>query len=163
MDYFSAMLSILVTILFSLHRICNIVVGSAASVLLFAVLAIFYTFHVCYLSFYKFDYGYNMKASVGLGLVHSIIWLIWVGFNYSRRDYAWKQARIVILLASSMSLELLDFPPIFGLLDAHSLWHMATIPIVRMHWNFSIEDALYEINNDNLAPRRSTRNKKYTN
>ena len=144
MDYFSAMLSILVTLLYTFHRLGGMKLWSPLSIITIMILSAFYVFHVSYLSFYKFDYGYNMKASVSLGLLHSFLWLIWVIINFKTRSYAWKKARIVILLALAMSMEFLDFAPLFGIFDAHSLWHMLTIPIVQLHWNFSIEDALYE-------------------
>ncbi|KAJ3276515.1 hypothetical protein HDV01_004048 [Terramyces sp. JEL0728] len=52
---------------------------------------------------------------------------------------------VVLSLTFAMSLELLDFPPALKILDAHSLWHCATIPVVKMYWDFMLEDALFEI------------------
>ena len=153
MDYFSAMFSILIPLHYTLHRIFNIIVGSLLSVIISIVSVMFYIIHVSYLSFYKFDYGYNMKASVTIGLFHSILWLLWCAYHH-KRPYAWKQARVVLLLILSMSLELLDFPPLFGLLDAHALWHLSTVWIVYLHWNFSIEDALFEIDAGGNSIRR---------
>ena len=48
------------------------------------------------------------------------------------------------MMMCAMSLELLDFPPIGRILDAHALWHAATVPIGEMWYNFLIEDALDE-------------------
>lgn len=42
----------------------------------------------------------------------------------------------------AMSLELLDFPPLGRILDAHALWHAATVPIGVLWYDFLIEDAL---------------------
>ena len=33
--------------------------------------------HVSYLSLYRFDYGYNMAASVAAGVLYTAIWLLW--------------------------------------------------------------------------------------
>jgi hypothetical protein len=41
-----------------------------------------------------------------------------------------------------MSLELLDFPPILRVLDAHAAWHAATIPLALAWWDFLVKDAL---------------------
>jgi hypothetical protein len=41
-----------------------------------------------------------------------------------------------------MSFELLDFPPIFRLIDAHALWHAATIPLTVAWWTFMCNDAI---------------------
>ena len=35
----------------------------------------------------------------------------------------------VLLVASSVALELLDFPPIYWILDSHAIWHFATVPL----------------------------------
>ena len=36
-----------------------------------------YLAHVAYLSLYRFDYGYNMAASVAAGTLYTAIWLFW--------------------------------------------------------------------------------------
>lgn len=41
-----------------------------------------------------------------------------------------------------MSFELLDFAPMFRLLDAHALWHLATIPLAAGWWRFLTSDAI---------------------
>lgn len=41
-----------------------------------------------------------------------------------------------------MSLELFDFAPLFRLLDAHALWHLATIPLAAAWWRFLCSDAI---------------------
>ncbi|PAV23399.1 Per1 [Pyrrhoderma noxium] len=61
-----------------------------------------------------------------------------------RPPCASKAAIGVGLMMCAMSLELLDFPPIGRILDAHALWHAATVPIGEMWYNFLIEDALDE-------------------
>jgi hypothetical protein len=42
---------------------------------------------------------------------------------------------------AAMSLELFDFPPYYRVIDAHSLWHLATIFIARGWYGFLIRDA----------------------
>ena len=41
-----------------------------------------------------------------------------------------------------MSFELLDFAPIFRLLDAHAMWHLSTIPLGMAWWHFLCSDAI---------------------
>lgn len=36
---------------------------------------------------------------------------------------------VVLLLQALALLELLDFPPLFWVLDAHAIWHLSTIPV----------------------------------
>ncbi|PWN91531.1 Per1-domain-containing protein [Acaromyces ingoldii] len=49
--------------------------------------------------------------------------------------------KIVFLLLAASALELLDFPPILRALDAHALWHLATVPLASMWYGWLIEDA----------------------
>lgn len=48
---------------------------------------------------------------------------------------------IVLLLTLAACLEILDFPPLLRALDAHALWHLATVPIAAMWYDWIIEDA----------------------
>lgn len=48
---------------------------------------------------------------------------------------------IVGLLVLATSLELFDFPPLMRALDAHALWHLATVPIASMWYDWLIDDA----------------------
>lgn len=43
------------------------------------------------------------------------------------------------------SLELLDFPPVWGVFDAHSLWHLATFPLTFVFYDFLASDATWEL------------------
>ena len=36
--------------------------------------------------------------------------------------------------------ELRDFPPVFGLLDAHACWHISTALLTPLWWLFVVED-----------------------
>lgn len=44
-------------------------------------------------------------------------------------------------MSASVLLELLDFPPILRILDAHALWHLATVPITQMWYEWLVNDA----------------------
>lgn len=48
---------------------------------------------------------------------------------------------ILALMSASVLLELLDFPPILRILDAHALWHLATVPITQMWYEWLVNDA----------------------
>ncbi len=124
---------------------------------LFAVSAVFFVFHIGYLSFRQFDYQYNMLAGVIVGFSNSVIWIVWC-LSHRDRPYAslgikCKESReegetnaltglFSILLA--MSLEVLDFPPVFGSFDAHSLWHLATAVLAPFWYRFLVDDLHFE-------------------
>jgi post-GPI attachment to proteins factor 3 len=88
-----------------------------------------YAAHVAYLTLWTWDYGYNMGANVAIGIVQNLLWS-WFSlrrFQQKRRWWAATPGLVVAWVMMVMSLELLDFPPIWGVLDAHSLWHLGTI------------------------------------
>ncbi|KAJ1569451.1 hypothetical protein HK405_004614 [Cladochytrium tenue] len=61
-----------------------------------------------------------------------------------RRRHAWKMALTVFLIMTAMTLELLDFAPLYGVLDAHALWHLATWPILHVLYSFFHDDAAFD-------------------
>lgn len=56
-------------------------------------------------------------------------WLRWCLRQGRRLPHVWKCAAAVLLLQALALLELLDFPPLLWVLDAHALWHIGTIPL----------------------------------
>lgn len=118
------------------------------------VCAGFFLAHCSYLTFWKFDYGYNMMAGVAVGILHNLVWLLW-----SYRNWQLKYPRILVgtvcALMASMSLELLDFPPWFDAIDAHALWHLATAFIAGYVYEFHCQDARYHEHASDLKPFHS--------
>ena len=88
-----------------------------------------YTFHVLYLSLWSWDYTYNMAANVAVGIIQNLLWSIFSYKQYQKIGSTWAAwpGMIVAWLIMAMSLELLDFPPWGGMIDAHSLWHLGTV------------------------------------
>lgn len=56
-------------------------------------------------------------------------WLAWCLRNRRRLPHVRKCMVVVLLLQALSLLELLDFPPLFWVLDAHAIWHISTIPV----------------------------------
>lgn len=96
----------------------------------------FWLGHVLYLTYVVFDYGYNMGIAVSLGIGTSIAWIVWAARYQQTCPFAWKVLVATLGPYLVLPLELMDFPPLFGLLDAHSLWHLGTIPMVVMWISF---------------------------
>lgn len=88
-----------------------------------------YAAHVSYLSFWRWDYTYNMAANVVVGIVQNVLWTWFSVQRYRRLKKTWAAwpGLIVAWIVLAMSLELLDFPPLGGWIDAHSLWHLGTV------------------------------------
>lgn len=85
--------------------------------------------HVSYLTFWAWDYTYNMTANVVAGIVQNLLWSYFSVKTYRELKKPWAAwpGLIVAWIIMAMSLELLDFPPIKGMVDAHSLWHLGTV------------------------------------
>lgn len=90
---------------------------------------ILYLCHVVYLKAVRWDYAYNMAANIAVGIVQNILWSWFSYTRYikSRRLWATWPGLVVAWVMFAMSMELFDFPPWFGAIDAHSLWHLLTI------------------------------------
>jgi hypothetical protein len=94
--------------------------------------------HVYFMAFVKFDYGYNMKVCISVGVLTALGWVVWA--TYVKHPARKLVYQFMVLVHLAMLLEVLDFPPIFWLLDAHALWHAATIPLTYLWYKFVAED-----------------------
>ncbi|MCJ1361033.1 hypothetical protein MMC16_000130 [Acarospora aff. strigata] len=101
-----------------------------------------YMAHVSYLTLWRWDYTYNMAANVAVGIIQNVLWSWFSITRYRRLKKPWAAwpGLIVAWIVVAMSLELLDFPPIGGLLDAHSLWHLGTVGPTIWWYNFLVRD-----------------------
>ncbi|KAI0483266.1 Per1-domain-containing protein [Xylariaceae sp. FL0804] len=106
-----------------------------------------YLSHVAYLKLGRWDYTYNMAANVAVGLLQNSLWtyLSWRRWRQTRQPWAVWPAVIVAWLLMAMGLELLDFPPLWGALDAHSLWHLGTIAPTILWYRFMVKDSLDDL------------------
>ena len=88
-----------------------------------------YLAHITYLTCWSWDYTYNMAANVAVGIVQNLLWSGYSVYRYRKLNQLWAAwpGMIVAWIILAMSLELFDFPPWRGLIDAHSLWHLGTV------------------------------------
>ncbi|WEW55027.1 hypothetical protein PRK78_000454 [Emydomyces testavorans] len=110
-----------------------------------------YLAHISYLTFWTWDYSYNMAANVAIGITQNLLWTWFSVCRYRKYMKSWTAwpGMIVAWLILAMSLELLDFPPAWGLVDAHSLWHLGTVIPTIWWYTFLIKDT-----QDDLIERR---------
>ena len=136
LDYFSAMASILFAACFAFIRIFNL--ESRSKLVLLIVAFVYFIAHVTYLSLWKFDYTYNMIACITVGLSSYVAWIGWYLVNsitlstnspltFTRaksrekeefKAYAYKINILIVGMLSVMMFEVLDFPPLWHLIDA---------------------------------------------
>lgn len=142
MDYVSAV----ALVMYSMFALCARVLGERYKlgvILCGALLFTFYVYHTYYLAVIKFDYGYNMKVNIAVGLLNVTGWVYWCYQVKHRQHYVWKAALSVVLVSALVLLEVWDFPPIFWTFDAHALWHAGTSPVPILWYSFLIDDCLY--------------------
>ncbi|KAI9751196.1 MAG: hypothetical protein M1815_001300 [Lichina confinis] len=133
-DYFAAGASVLYGLYYSLIRIFRLdkpyPLSKRTMLRLWTFICIaMYVAHVAYLILWRWDYTYNMAANVAVGIVQNVLWSGYSIRRYRRLKKPWAAwpGLIVAWIVVAMSLELLDFPPLGGWIDAHSLWHLGTV------------------------------------
>lgn len=139
LDYFAAGMSVMYGLyytpirIFRLDRIDVDVITTKRKESFVRVWTIFcataYLMHISYLSFWRFDYTYNMAANVVVGIIQNILWTSFSITRYRKVGRLWAAwpGLIVAWIVLAMSLELFDFPPWWRMLDAHALWHLGTV------------------------------------
>ncbi|KAK1752513.1 Per1-like-domain-containing protein [Echria macrotheca] len=147
LDYFGAGASVLYSLYYTPIRLWRLDLPTANRRSLLrvwtAVCLLMYVCHVAYLKLWTWDYTYNMAANVACGSVQNALWswFSWRRYRKNRRAWATWPGIVVAWVLMSMSLELLDFPPVWGTFDAHSLWHLGTIAPTVLWYNFLVKDA----------------------
>ncbi|URD79644.1 Per1-like [Musa troglodytarum] len=140
LDYSSAVAVLGYSLILSLLRIFN-VKDEASRVMFAAPILAFVTTHILYLNFYEMDYGWNMKVCLVMGVSQILMWVIWGGVT--RHPSRFKLWTAMLGCALAMLLEIYDFPPFHGYVDAHALWHATTIPLTYLWWSFIKDDAKF--------------------
>ncbi len=144
LDYFSAALYILLLCSYGVVRVFRL---EKPGILSWAALAgTFYLSHISYLTFVTpFNYDYNITACLCLGLLSLLIWAYYAYTSLYPQKLA--ILRCFGLLFLGTALEIFDFPPIWGVFDAHSIWHLYTVFITPLFYDFFRGDALWFIQN----------------
>ncbi|KAK7892595.1 hypothetical protein LTR67_007692 [Exophiala xenobiotica] len=133
LDYFAAGASVLYGMYYTPIRVFRLDEKTPAkqSILrLWTLLCIMlYVAHVTYLTAWSWDYTYNMAANVAVGIVQNVLWSGFSILRYRKLQKGWTAwpGLIVAWIIMAMSLELFDFSPLWGMIDAHSLWHLGTV------------------------------------
>ena len=140
MDYFSAFLTVLASLLVCVLRILG--PGDARAGVVVAGFAAFYSHHVYSMAAVSFDYGYNMKVNVAVGVLNGLLWLGWAWRHAADGPHVRRGCVAILALSLGVLLELLDFPPWAWLVDSHALWHLVTVPVPLLWMDFAAGDCL---------------------
>ncbi|KAF3600777.1 hypothetical protein F2Q69_00037559 [Brassica cretica] len=82
--------------------------------------------------------SWNMIVCVAMGVAQLFLWARWTAV--SRHPSNWELWVVVIASYLAMLLEIYDFPPYGSYFDAHSLWHLTTVPLTILWWSFIRDD-----------------------
>ncbi|PRP85727.1 hypothetical protein PROFUN_06321 [Planoprotostelium fungivorum] len=138
MDYYSALVALLWALYMTTLRVFWL--DTMKEMLSLGTLLFLYTcYHLHYMHYIVFDYGYNMKVLVITNLTEGVLQYIWLYHsNHPNRKWLFALRTTIILGAV---FEMVDFAPVFGFIDGHAFWHLIILfmqPLAR--WWF-IRDA----------------------
>ena len=142
LDYLSADVSIVIGLYVSISRVFGLK-SALSSFLCILVLSAGIATHFWYMLFVKFDYGFNVMLCILIGVLQQVMWCSWA--VVVRHPSKHRLIVFVVLINAALSLEVLDFPPIAGLLDAHALWHLCTVPLTYMWYAFVFADIEWSV------------------
>lgn len=147
LDYFAAASIIMYAAFLAVLRALHLYLPERRNLLNVwtSLCSVLYAIHVIYLaSLERFDYTYNVIACAIVGIFSNLVWISWSFLN-RHRPYAYKIAAMAVGISAFTGLELFDFPPLWGIFDAHSLWHASTILLVKWFYGFVRDDAEWEV------------------
>lgn len=112
-----------------------------------------FSYHVWYMNFVSFDYGWNMIFTGTFVILQVVVWISWAvimllnaGDSPSKAKkvrLAWMIIQFQVCLVGFAVFEAFDFPPLFDQLDAHAVWHGLTIPLAVYWYSFREKDAMF--------------------
>ncbi|XP_021768246.1 post-GPI attachment to proteins factor 3-like [Chenopodium quinoa] len=137
--YYSSRVALLgFSLIISIIRSLN-VTTEAARVMVAAPLIAFVTTHILFLNLVELDYGLNMVVMVVIATAQLLFWTICA--IRSHQPSRWKLLVVVVGGGISLLLEIIDFPPYKGFIDAHAFWKAISVPLTYILWSFVCDDA----------------------
>ena len=143
-DYFSAGALVAFNLFLSVCRVSGRVQTVTGLASLGVPIALLYVWHVFRMQTVLFDYGFHVALCIGAGAVQTVTWAVWALGSKAGKAHPGRTALLtfMVTLNVAMLLEVLDFPPVWRVVDAHSLWHAATAPLTVLWFKFVAADVL---------------------
>jgi hypothetical protein len=147
-DYVSAFALLLYSLVIALRRLMGPEANKTMVSILLLLFTVFAVLQSGRLLLGYVSYDEHMAVCMALAALQSAVWLIWLLVEGRSKDtstlavkrYKWLCLLCQMWLGGASLLEIFDFAPILGHFDAHSLWHLATIPLGFIWYIFWISD-----------------------
>ena len=131
-DYTSALLFLGYSLWLAVRRIMGVKATFFKVGSIFSTFLVLYLFQVSRMHAGLVSFDQHMSLSITIAVCNVVIWLSWLLFSSEGKgkgNYRYLCLICQLWFSLAALLELFDFPAIWGLYDAHSLWHAATIPL----------------------------------
>lgn len=133
-DYASALLFLGYSFWLAVRRILGANADPKKIVTLFLSSLILYVTQVIRMSVGYVSFDDHMRLCITVAVLNVITWLLWLlvsskKFELEKHNYRYLCLLCQVWFSLAALLELYDFPAIWGIFDAHSLWHAATVPL----------------------------------
>jgi hypothetical protein len=155
-DYFSAGALVAFNLFLSIARVLELSSPLALTALGLPILGV-YLVHVHRMVTVLFDYGFHVTLCIAAGAIQSLVWLVWAVATGKGKSHPGRRLLLLFMVSVNvaMLLEVLDFPPLMKIVDAHALWHVVTVPLTVLLWNrFVGRDVLYLLINSDDAYKK---------
>lgn len=148
-DFASALFFLSYSLWLAIRRIWGPQASSTKVTLAFSLFILLFAYRLSGMYSGDVSFDNHMWVSISVAVFNVLTWLSWLIFSTEtiRGNGLYRYLCLVSQLWFSLAalLELFDFPAIWGLFDAHSLWHAATIPlgfIWAYFWEADMEAAI---------------------
>lgn len=136
-DYISALLFLGYSLWLATRRILGAQANSKIVLISFVFSLTMYVSQVVRMHFGYVTFDDHMNLSITIAILNVVTWLSWllisapVSSKGAKEKHSYRYLCLICQIWFSLAalLELFDFPAIWGIFDAHSLWHAATIPL----------------------------------
>jgi hypothetical protein len=146
LDYISAIALLFANLNLAICRVFNLRTTQKRLLVLGGLASVF-IYHTHYMLTIYFDFRWNMKLGIAAALSFSGLMGGWSLLNLARSKRPHTTIAIVAISLGLLaaSFEVFDFPPVWHVLDAHSLWHACTPPVILLWYRFFLSDARYDL------------------
>ena len=143
LDYFTAFGGVVANCATGLHQSILVRFDSRTRMGVIGLLFVLWVFHSMYLTLINFDFEWNMTLAVAIALLGGVFWVVFYARNRRKKPHAWMVVPATWgLFPLLVAFELNDFPPgPNGLADAHSYWHLSTVPFSVMWVLFMFKES----------------------